>query len=259
MSRQEASEPIEDPVPTRGRRKGSVILRRSKARTPQADSYLLDTKEFKDFTHTDPWRVLRIQSEFVEGFGTLADLGPAVSVFGSARVVRDTERYKQAQEIGRRLVEAGFAVITGGGPGAMEAANKGAFEAGGTSVGLGIELPFETGMNEWVDVGINFRYFFARKTMFVKYSQGFIVLPGGFGTLDELFEALTLVQTEKVTSFPIILVGSAYWGPLMDWIRTTLVGEGTISPSDVGLIRITDDPAEAVRIVAEGSAKHHNP
>jgi uncharacterized protein (TIGR00730 family) len=259
MLRHDDTEPFEEPSPTRGRPKGSVILRRNRAKVPQADSYLLDTKEFKDFTHTDPWRVLRIQAEFVEGFGTLADLGPAVSVFGSARAPRQSARYQQAQEIGRRLVQAGFAVITGGGPGAMEAANKGAFKAGGTSVGLGIELPFETGMNEWVDVGINFRYFFARKTMFVKYSQGFIVLPGGFGTLDELFEALTLVQTQKVTSFPIILVGTDYWGPLVDWIKTTLVNEGTISPSDVDLIRITDDPAEAVTIVAEGSSHHHNP
>ena len=161
--------------------------------------------------HADPWRVLRIQAEFVEGFGALAELGPAIAVFGSARTPPDHPTYALAERLGGALATAGFAVITGGGPGAMEAANKGASEAGGVSVGLGIELPFESGLNEWVDVGINFRYFFARKTMFVKYSQGFVVLPGGFGTLDELFEALTLVQTQKVTRFPIVLVGSDYW------------------------------------------------
>ncbi|MEE1620395.1 TIGR00730 family Rossman fold protein [Zafaria sp. Z1313] len=235
-------------LPDPARRKGSVVLRRKQALIPQADQYLLDSNEGIDFTHTDPWRVLRIQSEFVEGFGTLSELGRAVSVFGSARTPRGSDRYTQAELIGRRLAEAGYAVITGGGPGAMEAANKGAVEAEGTSVGLGIELPFETGLNEWVDLGINFRYFFARKTMFVKYSQGFIVLPGGFGTMDELFEALTLVQTEKVTSFPIVLVGTAYWGPLIDWLRGTVAAEGAISPGDLDLIQLTDDPEEAVRI-----------
>ncbi|BBE23423.1 hypothetical protein MN0502_23060 [Arthrobacter sp. MN05-02] len=184
------------------RRKGSVELRRSQATVPQSDNMLLDADDSGGFTRTDPWRVLRIQSEFVEGFGTLADLGPAISVFGSARTERDSSYYAIGEEVGRRLVESGYAVITGGGPGAMEAANKGACEAGGTSVGLGIELPFEQGMNEWVDLGINFRYFFARKTMFVKYASGFVVLPGGFGTLDELFEAMTLVQTGKGDLLP---------------------------------------------------------
>ena len=169
--------------------------------------------------HTDPWRVLRIQSEFVEGFGALAELGRAVSVFGSARTPRDSPEYALAMDVGRRLAEAGYAVITGGGPGSMEAANNGACEAGGVSVGLGIELPFEQGMNEWVDIGVDFRYFFARKTMFVKYAQGFVVLPGGFGTFDELFEALVLVQTRKVTSFPVVLLGTAYWAGLVDWLR----------------------------------------
>ena len=172
------------------------------------DQRLLDSSGSSDWLHTDPWRVMRIQSEFVTGFGALAEVGPAVSVFGSARTNPASRPTSWARRVGRALVEAGYAVITGGGPGAMEAANKGALDAGGTSVGLGIELPFEAGLNEFVDLGVNFRYFFARKTMFVKYAQGFIVLPGGFGTLDELFEAVTLVQTQKVTSFPIVLSGA---------------------------------------------------
>ncbi len=231
------------------RRKGSVELRRRQASAPQSDRMLLDEEDTGGFTRTDPWRVLRIQSEFVEGFGTLADLGPAISVFGSARTARDSRYYAMAEEAGRRLVEAGYAVITGGGPGAMEAANKGACEAGGTSVGLGIELPFEQGMNEWVDLGINFRYFFARKTMFVKYASGFVVLPGGFGTLDELFEAMTLVQTGKVTSFPIVLIGVDYWRPLLDWIEQTLLAEGTVSARDLSLVHLVDSAEEAVRLV----------
>jgi len=206
--------------------------------------------------HTDPWRVLRIQSEFVEGFGTLAELGPAISVFGSARTRREDPMYASAELLGRRLVDAGFAVITGGGPGAMEAANKGASEAGGTSVGLGIELPFEVALNEWVDVGINFRYFFARKTMFVKYAQGFVVMPGGMGTLDELFEAITLVQTQKVTSFPIICLGSAYWAGLVAWLRDTVLAAGNISPLDLDLLQITDDVDEAV-VILRDAASHH--
>src|SRR5690606_39177388 len=180
-----------------------------------------------------PWRVMRIQSEFVEGFGALAELGAAVSVFGSARTKPDHPDYALGEELGAALVDAGYAVITGGGPGIMEAANKGASEAGGVSVGLGIELPFEQGMNQWVDLGVNFRYFFARKTMFVKYALGFIVLPGGFGTMDELWEALTLVQTGKVRSFPIVLVGTGYWGGLLDWVRSTMVPAGVIAPVDV--------------------------
>lgn len=162
---------------------------------------------------------MRIQSEFVEGFGALSDLGQAVSVFGSARTKPGSLFYEMGVEVGRKLAEAGVAVITGGGPGSMEAANRGAVEGNGVSVGLGIELPFEQGLNQWVDLGINFRYFFARKTMFVKYAQGFIVLPGGLGTLDELFEAMVLVQTQKVTSFPIVLLGKDFWGPMMEWIR----------------------------------------
>jgi uncharacterized protein (TIGR00730 family) len=203
--------------------------------------------------HTDPWRVLRIQSEFVEGFGALAELGPAVSVFGSARTKPDDAVYALAEKVGSALVEAGYAVITGGGPGAMEAANKGACDAGGTSVGLGIELPFEQGLNQYVDLGVNFRYFFARKTMFVKYASGFIVLPGGFGTLDELFEAVTLVQTRKVTRFPIVLMGTSYWGGLLDWLRQTAAAAGTISPVDIDLLHLTDDVDEAVRVVRKAA------
>lgn len=213
------------------------------------DQRLLDRKGPTEWLHMDPWRVLRIQSEFVEGFGALADLPPAVTVFGSARSPKDSPDYEMGEQVGRALARAGYAVITGGGPGIMEAANKGALEAGGISVGLGIELPHEQRMNEYVDLGVEFRYFFVRKTMFVKYASGFIALPGGFGTLDELFEALTLVQTRKVTSFPVILIGSEFWSPLIDWVRTTLVSTGKISPGDVDLMQVTDDPDEAVRII----------
>jgi len=177
-----------------------------------------------------------------------------VSVFGSARTPRDSPFYAAGVEIGAALADAGYAVITGGGPGAMEATNKGACEAGGTSVGLGIELPFEQELNEWVDVGVLFRYFFVRKTMFVKYAQAFVILPGGFGTLDELFEALTLVQTTKVTRFPVILFGSAYWGGLIDWIRSTMVAQGTVSPADLDLLHVTDDVAEVIAVIQAADA-----
>ncbi|WP_082569686.1 TIGR00730 family Rossman fold protein [Knoellia sp. Soil729] len=224
-------------------------MRRSKVPDETTDQRLLDSRGPADFVHTDPWRVMRIQSEFVEGFGALAELGPAVSVFGSARTRPDDPTYALGERVGAALVGAGYAVITGGGPGAMEAANKGACEAGGTSVGLGIELPFETGLNEFVDLGVNFRYFFARKTMFVKYAQGFIVLPGGFGTLDELFEAITLVQTQKVTSFPIVLMGTSYWQGLLDWLRQSALSAGTISAKDLDLVTLTDDVDEAVAAI----------
>jgi uncharacterized protein (TIGR00730 family) len=236
------------------RQKGPVTLRGSQLDSATTDQRLLDSRGPSDWVHADPWRVLRIQAEFIEGFGALAELGAAVSVFGSARTQRGSEEYAMAEQLGRSLVEAGYAVITGGGPGVMEAANKGANEAGGTSVGLGIELPFEQGINQWVDLGVNFRYFFARKTMFVKYAQGFVVLPGGFGTLDELFEALVLVQTQKVTSFPVVLLGTAYWGGLVDWIRTTLVAEHMINEADVELIQVTDDVEDAVRIIRQSDA-----
>ena len=233
-------------------RRGRPVTTGPQGTASTPDQRLLDTGSQLD-TSNDMWRVLRIQSEFVEGFGALATLGPAVSVFGSARIQPDHPAYALTEEIGRRLVEAGFAVITGGGPGLMEAANKGAAEAGGLSVGLGIELPREQGLNRWVGLGVDFRYFFARKTMFVKYAQGFIVMPGGFGTLDELFEALTLVQTGKVTSFPIVLVGTEFWGGLSDWVRGSLLAAGTISPSDLDLVTVTDDPAVAVAAVVDAA------
>ena len=234
------------------RHRGPVMLRRDrKAEATTADRRLLDQRGASDWVHTDPWRVLRIQSEFVEGFGALAEVPRAVTVFGSARTAVDTPDYVRARALGTALVEAGFAVITGGGPGIMEGANRGACESGGYSIGLGIELPFEQRLNEWVDLGINFRYFFARKTMFVKYSQAFICLPGGFGTLDELFEAVTLVQTHKITRFPIVLIGTEFWSGLVSWLRTALVGTGKISPGDLELIHVTDDIDEAVRIVVE--------
>ncbi|HEX2904750.1 MAG TPA: TIGR00730 family Rossman fold protein [Jatrophihabitans sp.] len=198
---------------------------------------------------------MRIQAEFVEGFGLLSELPKAVSVFGSARTAPDNPEYQQARAIGAALAVAGYAVITGGGPGVMEAANRGASEAGGISVGLGIELPFENRLNDWVDMGINFRYFFARKTMFVKYAQAFVIMPGGFGTLDEMFEALTLVQTRKVTRFPVILFGSEYWSGLLQWIRSTLVAQGKASTADLELIRTTDSVDEVVSIIQEADAQ----
>jgi hypothetical protein len=231
---------------------GPVTLRRSQVPPTTTDQRLLDNAGPADWVHADPWRVLRIQSEFVEGFGALAELGPAVSVFGSARTKTHDPNYALAEAVGRALVQAGYAVITGGGPGSMEAANKGALDAGGTSVGLGIELPFEQGLNRYVDLGVNFRYFFARKTMFVKYAQGFIVLPGGFGTLDELFEAVTLVQTRKVTSFPLVLMGTAYWNGLLHWLRETAAATGTITLADIDLLHLTDDVDEAVAIIVRG-------
>ncbi len=233
------------------RHTGPVVLRRGQVQSGTTDQRLLDTQESADWVHGDPWRVMRIQSEFVEGFGALAELGPAVSVFGSARTPLDSPDYAAGVRIGRALAQAGFAVITGGGPGAMEAANRGAGEAGGVSVGLGIELPFEQGLNRYVDIGVNFRYFFVRKTMFVKYAQGFVVLPGGFGTLDELFEALTLVQTKKVTRFPIVLFGTSYWRGLVEWVRGTLVAEGKASRADLELFHLTDDVDEAVALVTK--------
>jgi uncharacterized protein (TIGR00730 family) len=237
----------------REKHKGPVTLRRRQVETSTTDQRLLDTRGSTDWVHTDPWRVLRIQSEFVEGFGALAELGRAISVFGSARTPHNSPDYALAMDIGRRLAEAGYAVITGGGPGSMEAANRGACEAGGVSVGLGIELPFEQGMIEWVDIGVFFRYFFARKTMFVKYAQGFVVLPGGFGTFDELFEALVLVQTRKVTSFPVVLMGTSYWSGLLDWLRQVVLADGKIAERDLDLFTLTDDPAEAVRLVCRAA------
>ncbi|WP_432145424.1 TIGR00730 family Rossman fold protein [Streptomyces sp. bgisy084] len=238
------------PVPEE-QRLGPVLRRQEQVQAGTTDQRLLDSEGPSEWVHTDPWRVMRIQSEFVEGFGALAELGPAVSVFGSARTPRDSKEYDAGVRIGRALVDAGFAVITGGGPGAMEAANKGANEAGGTSVGLGIELPFEQGMNEYVNLGVDFRYFFVRKTCFVKYARGFVVLPGGLGTLDELFEALTLVQTRKVTRFPIVLFGTAYWSGLVDWLRDTLIAQGKASMHDLELFHLSDDVDEAIALVTK--------
>ncbi|MFD7505495.1 LOG family protein [Streptomyces sp. NPDC001700] len=234
-------------------RLGPVVRRRHQMRPGTTDQRLLDSQGATHWVHEDPFRVMRIQSEFVEGFGTLAELGRAVSVFGSARTPEGSPEYEAGVKIGRALAEAGFGVITGGGPGAMEAANRGAVEAGGVSVGLGIELPYEQGLNPYVDIGVNFRYFFVRKTMFVKYAQGFVVLPGGLGTLDECFEALTLVQTKKVTRFPIVLFGSSYWGGLVDWLENTLIAQGKASQQDLELFHLTDDIDEVVDLVTKES------
>jgi len=202
-----------------------------------------------EFTHTDPWRVMRIVAEFVEGFDRLASLDKAVTVFGSARVAPDDPQYRMAEEVARLHARAGFAIITGGGPGIMEAANKGARDAGGTSIGCNIELPFEQRPNPYLDTLIDFRYFFARKTMFVKYSSAFLIFPGGFGTLDELFEALVLIQTGKLYHFPVILFGTRYWGGLIEWLRGRVLHEGKIRSDDLDLMVLTDDPAQASRLV----------
>ena len=200
-----------------------------------------------DFTRTDPWRVMRIMGEFIEGFDTLASVNKAVTIFGSARTGPDDPYYADAEEVSRLLGAAGFAVITGAGPGIMEAANKGAKEGGGQSIGCNIELPFEQGANPYVETLINFKYFFVRKTMFIKYSSAFIIFPGGFGTLDELFEALTLIQTGKIYQFPVILFGRYYWAGLMRWLQARVLGEGKIAAADMNLMLITDDPAEAAK------------
>jgi uncharacterized protein (TIGR00730 family) len=239
----------------RRKRSGRVTVRPEKehAATKHArrseDQALLERPVRPEFLTSDPWRVLRIQSEFVEGFDALAAVGPAVSVFGSARIKSSHPTYKLARELGRLLAAQGYAVITGGGPGIMEAANRGCQEGGGLSVGCNIELPMEQGLNPYVDLGVEFRYFFVRKVMFVKYADAFVIFPGGYGTLDELFEALTLIQTKKILNFPVILMGGTYWEPLLDWIRQTLVEQATIDPADVDLLRLTDDPAEAVKII----------
>ncbi len=229
-----------------GYRRGQVLMRGTQVPRVSTSAEFLREGAGNEWLDQDPWRVLRIQSEFVEGFGALSHLSRAVCVFGSARSKAGTPEYAMAETMGRLLAEAGFAAITGGGPGTMEAVNKGASLAGGVSVGLGIELPHEQALNDYVNLGINFRYFFVRKTMFLKYAQGFIVLPGGFGTLDELFESLTLVQTDTVRDFPIVLVGSGYWAPLLAWLRDTVAKDGKIAAADLDLVTITDDPVEAV-------------
>ncbi len=206
-------------------------------------------RERRAFVKTDSWRVLRIMGEFVEGFDTLSDVYNAVTVFGSARTTPDDPYYEKAVETARMLAREGFPIITGGGPGIMEAANRGAQEGNGLSIGCNIELPFEQGLNPYVERSINFRYFFVRKTMFVKYSTAFIVFPGGYGTMDELFEALTLIQTGKVSNFPVILFGAQYWAGLVEWLKDRVAGEGKIATTDLGLLTVTDSPREAVATV----------
>jgi uncharacterized protein (TIGR00730 family) len=218
------------------------------AQTMTEDRKLLEPTERAAFLQTDTWRALRILSEFVEGFDALAAVGPAITIFGSARVTPGDPAYDMAREIGRLLAEEGYAIITGGGPGVMEAANRGCQEGGGLSVGCNIELPHEQSINSYVDLGVEFRYFFARKTMFVKYADGFVILPGGYGTMDELFEAVTLIQTGKIRHFPVVLVGSAFFGGLLEWIKVKLLDEGMISPEDIDLIQVTDDPGAVVEI-----------
>ncbi|NTV63742.1 MAG: TIGR00730 family Rossman fold protein [Oscillochloris sp.] len=211
-----------------------------------------------DFTHTDTWRVLRIMGEFVEGFDTFAGIGPTVTIFGSARVREGDPSYTAAVETARLLAQEGFAIITGGGPGLMEAANRGAREAGGVSIGCTIELPYETGANPYVDLDIRFRYFFVRKTMFVKYASAFVIFPGGFGTLDELFEALTLIQTGKIHNFPIILFDSAYWAGLLSWVRDTMLPGGKVNANDLSLLMLCDDPSEVCSLIKAAREEHQS-
>jgi uncharacterized protein (TIGR00730 family) len=223
------------------------------------DEQFLERRPMRpDFIDSDPWRALRILSEFVEGFDALATVGPAVTIFGSARVGEGTPMYELSREIARKLARSGFAIITGGGPGIMEAANRGCREGGGLSVGCNIELPHEQSLNPYVDLGVEFRYFFARKTMFVKYADAFVIMPGGFGTLDELFESLTLIQTGKVRHFPVILVGSEYWQGLIDWMRAVQLPAGAVSEADLALLKLTDDPDEVVAIVRDYAARTHD-
>lgn len=230
--------------------------KQNKARSTQ-DEQLFASPDpaIAPFKNTDPWRVLRIQAEFVEGFDRLAELGPAVTLFGSARTKPDNPFYQATVETAKLLAEAGLSVITGGGPGVMEAGNKGASEANGVSVGLGIELPFEQGVNEYANIAINFHYFFVRKTMFMKYAQAFVIFPGGFGTMDELFEALTLIQTRKVQNFPIILFGSDYWNGLLDWLRSTMLDYGNISAADLDLMVVSDSPQEVCDLIVTAMAE----
>ena len=218
------------------------------------DEQLLESPRLDEFTHTDTWRVFRIMGEFVEGFDDLATLTRGISIFGSARTSPDDPDYKAAEETAALLVRAGFAVITGGGPGIMEAGNRGAFQAGGTSVGCNIELPFEQKPNPYQTLSLKFKYFFVRKMMFVKYSQAFIIFPGGFGTLDELFESLTLIQTHKIRDFPVVMFGTRYWGGLMDWIREVALKEGKVSTGDLKLLHLTDSPAEVVQIISDSQS-----
>ena len=219
------------------------------------DEQLLESPRADEFTHTDPWRVFRIMGEFVEGFDELASLNRGISIFGSARSKPHDPDYLAAQETAALLAAEGYAVITGGGPGIMEAANKGAFEAGGLSIGCNIELPFEQRANPYLTRSLTFKYFFVRKMMFVKYSLGFIIFPGGFGTFDELFEALTLIQTRKIRNFPIILFDSRYWTGMLNWLRDVVLAEGKISEADFQMLQITDSPQEVVEMVKRSQSE----
>ena len=207
----------------------------------------------EDFTSTDPWRALRILGEFVEGFDALSKIGPGVSIFGSARIGEDSVYYKSARDAARMISESGLAVISGGGPAIMEAANRGASEAGGISIGLNVELPHEQVPNNYQNISLHYRYFFVRKMMFVKYSVAFLIFPGGFGTIDELFEALTLIQTEKIDNFPVVLFGSEYWGGLLEWLKNTMLKEGCISKEDLNLFMLTDDVEKAAGVIIENA------
>ena len=230
------------------RRSGAVVVRgkeHARERLTEDQALLRSHEALPGFRDTDTWRALRILGEFVEGFDALADVGPAITIFGSARVGRRNRYYSAARQLAAQLGKQGYAIITGGGPGIMEAANHGARDAGALSIGCNIELPFEQGLNEFVDLGMEFRYFFARKTMFVKYAIGFVIFPGGFGTLDELFESLTLIQTGKVQHFPVVLYGKDYWSGLLEWIRAKPLYEAKISPDDLRLLTLTDDVDEA--------------
>jgi uncharacterized protein (TIGR00730 family) len=231
--------------------KSTIMNNKKNVRRPGVtqDEQLLESPRPDEFTHTDPWRVFRIMGEFVEGFDELATLTRGISFFGSARAKTDDPDYKAAQETAALLAKEGFAVITGGGPGIMEAANRGAFEAGGLSIGCNIELPFEQKPNAYQTKSLTFKYFFVRKMMFVKYSLGFVIFPGGFGTFDELFEALTLIQTKKIRDFPVVLFGSQYWQGLLDWIGNFVLTGGKISEHDLHLFHVTDSPSEVVKIV----------
>src|SRR5437016_6584201 len=225
------------------RRAGRLVV---PPRQDPADKALLERSAIEELSHhADPWRVLRILSEFVEGFDALNDVGPAVTVFGSARTKPDEPIYQAGRDLGAALARRGFAVVTGGGPGMMEAVNRGCHEAGGLSVGCNIELPREQELNPYVDLGVEFRYFFVRKNMFVKYARGFVIFPGGFGTLDELFESLTLSQTGKIEHFPIVLFGTPYWKGLLEWLKEHVLAAGAIAPGDVNRMTATDDPEEA--------------
>jgi uncharacterized protein (TIGR00730 family) len=223
-----------------------LLLERPKRKAPTPR-----VPEQAEFTHGDPWRALRIMGEFVHAFDSLAEVGAAVTIFGSARTTAADPMYAAARELGERLAKAGFAVITGGGPGIMEAANRGTHEAGGLSIGCNIELPKEQVLNPYVNVSVDFRYFFCRKTMFMKYSEGFVLFPGGFGTLDELFEALTLIQTRKIPRFPVILFGADYWKGLFDWLRKVVNASGKIDAGDLALVHVTDSAAEACALLVD--------